>query len=40
MGEDGRGYVRTAGDCGGRPGFGEDGGGRPGTAGDHTSDVS
>jgi len=23
--------VRTAGDCGGRPGIGKDGGGRPGT---------
>ena len=28
---DGRGWVKTAGDCGGRPGMGEDGGGRPGT---------
>ena len=28
---DGRELVRTAGDCGGRPGMGEDGGGRPGT---------
>ena len=37
---DGRELVRTSGDCGGRPGMGEDGGGRRGTAGDYTSDVS
>ena len=30
----------TAGDCGGRPGMGEDGGGLWGTAGDGASDVS
>ena len=30
---DGRGRVRTAGDCGGRPGIGEDGRGLWGTAG-------
>ena len=40
MSQDGRGLLRTAGDCGGRRGMGEDGGGRWGTAGDHRSDVS
>lgn len=38
--EDGREWVKTAGNCEGWLGIGEDGGGRWGTAGEHTSNVS
>jgi len=36
---DGRGWLRTAGDCRRRPGMVRDGGGLPATPGDGTSNV-